>query len=132
MVPEAVPLATTVPFTLTDALLSAAVAVNFMPVASIRETPYWVVAAVNAGWSVPALRVRPLRSALEDFPGAGVLVFVTLITYTFSVLPFCAVTLTVIKVSPSGVLMASEAAPLSTAVPFTFMVALLFFATGVT
>ncbi|MNN81505.1 hypothetical protein D3C81_1983380 [compost metagenome] len=61
------------------ALLSAAVAVTFTPVESCRETLYWMVAAANAGSSVPALSVNPLRFALEDFTGAGVLVLVTLI-----------------------------------------------------
>ena len=63
MAPEAVPLVTTVPFTLTDDLLSAAAAVTVTLLASCRETSYSVIAALKAGWSVPALSVNTLRSA---------------------------------------------------------------------
>ncbi|MNG06916.1 hypothetical protein D3C84_901910 [compost metagenome] len=64
---EAVPLATTVSFTLMVDLLSAAAAVTVMLPASFRDTSYSVVAALNAGWSVPALSVRLLRSAFTLF-----------------------------------------------------------------
>ncbi len=70
--PDALPLATVVPFTVIDAVASAAVGVTVIDeVAFETDAVYDVVADANTGVSVPALKVKLERLLLFDETGAA-------------------------------------------------------------
>ena len=85
-----------------------------------------MVAAANTGLSVPLLRVKCARVALEDGARVAVMIYVLVVT------PSCAVTTILITLAPTLSGMAPVAAPEATAVPFTFIVALASVVTEVT
>ena len=79
--------------------------------------------------SVPADAASALKLALLL---STVAARVTLIVYACVVVPSCAVTTTVIGLTPTASAMAAEALPLATVLPFTLTVAVASATVGVT
>lgn len=85
-----------------------------------------MVVDTKAGVNVPLLKAIPARVATAD--GARVTVTITVLVAT----PFCAVSIMVITVCPTGSAIDCEAVPDTTAVPLTVMVAVGSCAVGIT
>ena len=85
-----------------------------------------MVAPAKAGLSVPVLKVNPAKAALVDKA-----VLLTVKVYVL-VVPSCAVTTVLTVLLPGLMVIAPDALPLDTAVPFTVTLAVASARVGVT